>query len=129
MALVTDYEIINIPVIRIKFYKIIAVSILVYGIENWVLNKSERRTIETPEISFIRHISGYAFTDRVRNTAVSNALQMYALEERIADYKNKWHNHILRMDFSRFNSKRLRITNQMDEDMLHDKEEEGKIVS
>jgi hypothetical protein len=37
-------------------------------------------------------ISGYTHTDYVHNT------EIYALEDRIQDYKNKWHNHILRMD-------------------------------
>jgi hypothetical protein len=101
MALVTDYEITNIPVKQIKFYKIVAVSVLVYGIENWVVNRSERRTIETAEISFLRHASGNVFSDRVRNTIIRNALQMYASEERIAEYRNKWHNHILRIYLSR----------------------------
>jgi hypothetical protein len=30
-----------------------------------------------------------------------HALKMYALEGRTKDYKNKWHNHMLRMDSSR----------------------------
>jgi hypothetical protein len=37
-------------------------------------------------------------TDHVRNTTISNALQTYASEEIIQDYKWKCHNHNLRMD-------------------------------
>jgi hypothetical protein len=72
MTLVTDHEITNIPVTPIKFYKSIAVSVLVYGIENLVLNRCERRKIETTEISFLRRVSGH--TD---NMIIRNALQIY----------------------------------------------------
>jgi hypothetical protein len=75
---------------HVKFYKVIIASVLMYGSENWALNSSERRKIETVEIHFIRRISGYALTDHVYSMTICSALQIYALEERIQDYKNKW---------------------------------------
>jgi hypothetical protein len=67
-----------------------------------VLRKKDVRIIETSQVSFLRLVSGYTTcTDYVRNMIIHNALQMYALEERIQDCKNKWYNHILRMDSSR----------------------------
>jgi hypothetical protein len=56
-----------------------------------------------------------------------SALQVCASEERIQDYKNKWHNHILRIDFSRLTHK-LRITGRRNEEMLEDQEDDGRIV-
>jgi hypothetical protein len=38
--------------------------------------------------------------------------------------KNKCYNHMLRLD-----SKKLRITNRKDEEMLDDKEDDGRVVS
>jgi hypothetical protein len=43
----------------------------------------------------------WMYTDRPRTMAIQNTLQMYSLEERIQACKDEWHNHILRMDFSR----------------------------
>jgi hypothetical protein len=37
---------------------------LVYESEDWALNRSERRTIETEKIRFLRRVSGHALTDR-----------------------------------------------------------------
>jgi hypothetical protein len=71
-----------------------------YGSEYWVLNRSERRETETAEMHFLRSVSEYTLTDHVRSTTL-NALQIYSLEERLQDYKNKWLIHILRMDCSR----------------------------
>jgi hypothetical protein len=71
--------------------------------ETWARNRSERKKTETAEMPFLRLISGYKIRGHVRNTTIHNALQIYALGERIQDYKRKWHNHILlvRMDSSR----------------------------
>jgi hypothetical protein len=66
MTLVTDHEITNIPVTQITFYKGVAVSVPVYGIENWVLNRSESRKIETAEIGFLRCVSGCTLTDNTK---------------------------------------------------------------
>jgi hypothetical protein len=57
-------------------------------------------------------------------TVRHDTLQIYALEEIIQNYKNKWHNHILRTDTSRL-TKKLRITNQTEEEMLDDLEDDG----
>jgi hypothetical protein len=37
---------------QIKFYKVITAFVLLYGSENWALNRSERRKIETTEMRF-----------------------------------------------------------------------------
>jgi hypothetical protein len=55
----------------------------VYRWVNWALSRSEKRKIETGEMRFLRRVSGCALTDYVRNTTIRNALQIYALEERI----------------------------------------------
>jgi hypothetical protein len=78
----------------ISFYRIIS------SVENWTLNNSERRRIETAEMRFLRRVSGCTFTNHVCNTTVLSALQMYVLKERIQDYRNSWNNHILGMTFS-----------------------------
>lgn len=61
---------------QIKFYKVIAVPVAVYGSEDQTLNRSERRKIETAEMSFLRHISGYTLTDHVCRATICNTLQI-----------------------------------------------------
>jgi hypothetical protein len=50
-----------------------------YGIENWALNRSERREIET-EISSLRRMSGCALTDYLRNKTMRILSKLYALK-------------------------------------------------
>ena len=44
---------------QIKFYKVMAVSVLMYGSENWSLNRSDKRVIEAAEIRFLRPMVRY----------------------------------------------------------------------
>jgi hypothetical protein len=53
---------------------------------------------------------------------------MYASEESIQDYKNKWHNHMFRRGSSR-RAQNVKNTNQTGEEMLNDGEDDGRTVS
>jgi hypothetical protein len=50
-----------------------------YGSENWDLNRSERRKIETTEML----VFGCTFTDHVRNKIRDEFTNIYVLGERI----------------------------------------------
>ena len=43
----------------IEFYKVMAVPVLMYGSENWSLNRTDKRKIEAAEMRFLRPIAGY----------------------------------------------------------------------
>ena len=45
---------------QIKFYKVMAVPVLMYGSDNWFLNRSDKRKIEAAEIRVLRPTAGYA---------------------------------------------------------------------
>ena len=49
---------------EIKFYKVMAVPVLMHGSENWTLNRSDRRKIEAAEMRFLRPMAGYTFWDK-----------------------------------------------------------------
>jgi hypothetical protein len=66
-------------------------------------------------------------TEHVRNTKLGNTLQIYAIGERVKDYKNKWNDLIFRMNTSRLTQK-LQITNQTEDELLDDREDDGRIV-
>lgn len=80
---------------------------LMYGGENCAINRSERRKGGTAEMCFLRRVSVYALADHVCSTTIQNALQIYALEERIQACRNKWHNYILRVDSFETNLKEI----------------------
>jgi hypothetical protein len=65
-----------------KLYEVIAAPMLMYGSENWDLNRSERRKTETTEMYFLRHVSGCTLADHTHSK-----LQICALEARLQDYK------------------------------------------
>ena len=44
---------------QIKVYKVMAVPVLMYGSENWSLNRSDKRKIEAAEMRFLRPMAGY----------------------------------------------------------------------
>jgi hypothetical protein len=50
-------------------------------------------------------VSGFTLTDYVRKATIRNALQIYALQERIEGYNKKWHNRTLIMEPSRLSQK------------------------
>jgi hypothetical protein len=58
------------------------------GSESLALDRSETRKTKAAEMSFLRLIPGYTLTDHVHNMTIHNALQIYASEESIQDYKN-----------------------------------------
>jgi hypothetical protein len=83
---------------QITFYKVIAAPVHMYGSENWVLSRCERKKIETAEMRFIRRASGYrsTLTEHVHNMTLGNALEN--IQEGVQNYKNKFRNQFSRMD-------------------------------
>jgi hypothetical protein len=78
-----------------------AVPVLLYGCENWALNRADRRKIETAEIKFLRRVAGFTLRDEVRNTTLREELQIFKTGERIQSRKIEWHEHISRMEQQR----------------------------
>ena len=50
---------------QIKFYKVMAVPVLMCGSENWSLKRSDKRKIETAEMRFLGPMAGYTLWDKV----------------------------------------------------------------
>jgi hypothetical protein len=42
----------------LKYYKVMAVPMLMYGSENWTMNRADRRRIEAAEMKFLRYVAG-----------------------------------------------------------------------
>ena len=54
---------------QIKFYKVMAVLVLMYGSENWSLNRSEKKEIEAAKMRFLRPMAGYTLFDKKKEVA------------------------------------------------------------
>ena len=57
---------------QIKLYRVMAVPVLMYGSENWSLNRSDKRTIEAPEMRFLRPMTGYTLWNKKRSSDILN---------------------------------------------------------
>jgi hypothetical protein len=67
----------------LKFYKVMAVPTLVYGSENWAVNRADIRTAEAAEMKFLRYVAGYTLKDQVRNDNIRQQLGNFNLNYRI----------------------------------------------
>ena len=50
--------------LNFKFYKAMAVPVLMHGSENWSLNRSDKRKTEAAEMRFLRPMPGYTLLDK-----------------------------------------------------------------
>ena len=49
---------------QIKFYKVMAVPVLMYGSENWTLNRPDKRKIEAADMRVLRPMAEHTFWDK-----------------------------------------------------------------
>ena len=85
----------------IKFYKVMSVPAITYGSETWIINKSDKRKIQSAEMRFLRSVAGYRLTDRKRNCEIREELKVTELNETIKNYRVQWKDHLDRMNNKR----------------------------
>ena len=69
---------------RLKFYKVMTLSTLLYDSENWTLTKGQASRIEAAEMRFLMHVAGYTLHDHRRNTDIRQELNIMSILDRIA---------------------------------------------
>jgi hypothetical protein len=79
-----------------------AVSVGLYGSENWVLTEKDKNRIQAAEMRFLRSTIGVTRQDRLTNEAIRKTLSVNSLNDTSNKYRDNWFNHIRRMDYSRF---------------------------
>ena len=77
-----------------------AVPVLMYGSENWSLNRSDKRKIEAAEMKFLRPMARYTFLDKKRNSDKREQLGIFNIDK-ITQYKINSREHIQRIDDNR----------------------------
>jgi hypothetical protein len=75
-----------------------AAPILMYGSETWAHSQKEMNKIQTAEMWFLRKVRGCTRLDRICNEDIRAELNIYIINERIMDYRNRWKDHINRME-------------------------------
>jgi hypothetical protein len=66
-----------------KFYKTMAVPILPYGSESWVISKEDKDKVQAAEMGFLRRVKGCARGDRIRNVDIRAKLNIYNINNRL----------------------------------------------
>ena len=67
---------------QIKFYKVMAVPVLMYGSDNWSLNRSDKRKIEAAEMRFLRPMAGYTHWDK-RSSDIREQLGIFNINDKL----------------------------------------------
>jgi len=64
-----------------KFYKVIARTILLYGSETWVATTRDMTRLEAAEMRFLRSVKGYTRLDKIRNEVIRKELENSAIQD------------------------------------------------
>jgi hypothetical protein len=51
---------------KLKFCEVLAVPVLTYGCQNWVVKRLDRHKVAAPETTFLRPISRHSHHDQIR---------------------------------------------------------------
>ncbi|KAJ4445670.1 hypothetical protein ANN_12354 [Periplaneta americana] len=93
---------------RLKAYKVLARPVLMYGSEAWPVRNSDVQRLTTAEMRFLRRTAGYSLLDHKRNELITKELKITPIYEHLNHYRQKWLNHVNRMDRSRLPTQILR---------------------
>ncbi|KAJ4429720.1 hypothetical protein ANN_21924 [Periplaneta americana] len=86
---------------KLKFYKTMAVPVLTYGSESWIIKERDKSKLQTAEMRCLRRVKGCTRRDLIRNEDIRKELNIYNRNDKVEDYKEKWKEHLSRMDNER----------------------------
>ena len=67
-----------------------AVPTLLYESENWAPTNRDKFKIQASEMRFIRRVTGVIPKDQLRNETIRQDLQVFAMNDKINDYRQRW---------------------------------------
>ena len=71
-----------------------AIPVLMYGSENWSLNRLDKRKSEAAEMRFLRPTVGYTLLDKKRSSDIREHLGILSISDKLTQYKINWREHI-----------------------------------
>ena len=75
---------------EIKLYKVMAVPVLMYASENWSLNRSDKRKIESAEMRFLRPMAGYTLWDKKESIDIREQLGSFNINSKLTQYRDSY---------------------------------------
>ena len=86
-----------------ELYKVLILSILMYGSETWTLKKEDENRLITFEMICLRKILGVTRLDKIRNTTIRKTLGLdETILDKIAKKRLRFFGHVNRMRPSRY---------------------------
>ena len=86
---------------KIKVYKAVVLSSLLYGCESWTLYRRHMKQLERFHLRSLRSLLGIKWQDRVTNLEVLEQASLVSIEAMILKAQLRWTGHVIRMDSSR----------------------------
>jgi hypothetical protein len=85
----------------IKLYNTLAVPVLLYGSETWIIKAGDARRITAAEMKYMRRTAGFIWTDYTTNAQFAKELEITPILDRLLEYKRNWIQHVNRMPCNR----------------------------
>ena len=77
---------------RIKLYNTLALPVLLYSSDNWIITARDTSRITAAEMKYMRKTAGYIWTDYKTNTETEKELNITPVlkKKKIQDYRRNW---------------------------------------
>ena len=80
--------------VKIKIFKAVMMSVLMYGATSWALTGTEERRLDTFEMAMLRSIVGVRWDDFVRNIDIRERLCQSPVSLKLRRARMKWFGHV-----------------------------------
>ena len=94
---VMNHKSIKLPT-KIKVYKAIVLTSLLYGCETWTLYRKHIKQLERFHMRALRSIMGIKWQDRVTNLEVLDRASLASIETMVLKAQLRWTGHVIRME-------------------------------
>ena len=74
----------------IILHNTLPVPALLYGSENWTINRTDAGRITAAEMKYMRKTAGYTWTDYKSNTEITKELNITPVLDKIQEYRINW---------------------------------------
>ena len=86
---------------RIKLYNTLALPVLLYDSETWIIKARDARKITAARMIYMRRTAGYTWAEYKTNTQIAKELKITPILDKLLEYKGNWIQHVNRMTRSR----------------------------
>jgi hypothetical protein len=86
---------------RIKLHNTLALPVLLYGSENWIVKSKYKSRLTAAGMRFTWNAAKYTWRDYKTNEEISKELRVTSVLDKITSYKGDWIQHVNRLPRSR----------------------------